>query len=473
MSLTRKLLTAFAGMSGLLVLLAVACLLMTRTLNSDLDKAANVTARRQYLAGQVATLAGEMAGTERGSVLSAVLGDKTRSDESQRDFRRQSDQLQKALTQLHSLETVAGSDAALQNVDRAAAQAVAAQQELATALGNNQMDAALAMFAQRMQPSLDDIGRQASALVERQANELSAASKASASKAQQSTWVSVLLGLLALAVGGSVLQIVHRANGALRAFSTRMAESAEQVAGAAGQVSGASQSLAQGANEQAASLQETSASTEEIASISRKNADHSRHVAELMARSEAGATEVNHTLDGMLQKMKEIDGSSRKIANIIKVIDEIAFQTNILALNAAVEAARAGEAGLGFAVVADEVRNLAQRCAQAARDTAGLIEESIETSRDGNLRLDEMAGAVRAMTENSGRVKSLVDDVNVGSQDQARGMEQIARAVVQMEQVTQKNAASAEESAAAGAELNHHAGVLRGLVGEMRAMVGQ
>ena len=155
------------------------------------------------------------------------------------------------------------------------------------------------------------------------------------------------------------------------------------------------------------------------------------------------------------------------------MIDEIAFQTNILALNAAVEAARAGEAGLGFAVVADEVRNLAQRCAQAARDTAGLIEESIETSRDGNQRLDLMAGAVRAMTENSGRVKSLVDVVNLGSQEQARGMEQIARAVVQMEQVTQKTAASAQESASAGSELDRYAATLRTLVHEMREMVGQ
>src|SRR5262249_23611979 len=153
-----------------------------------------------------------------------------------------------------------------------------------------------------------------------------------------------------------------------------------------------------------------------------------------------------------VEQMQEIDASSNKIARIIKVIDEIAFQTNILALNAAVEAARAGEAGLGFAVVADEVRNLAQRCAQAARDTTGLIEESIRTSHDGNARLDQMAAAVRAMMENLLRIKRLVDEVNLGNKEQARGMEQIAHAVIQMEQVTQQTAAGAEQSAAAGVD---------------------
>ena len=170
--------------------------------------------------------------------------------------------------------------------------------------------------------------------------------------------------------------------------------------------------------------------------------------------------------------MAEINASSDKIARIIKVIDEIAFQTNILALNAALEAARAGEAGMGFAVVADEVRSLAQRCAQAAKDTECLIDESIATSRDGNARLDRMAGAVRAMTENSVQVKSLTDQVDLGNQEQARGMDQISQAILRMGNVTHRNAASAQQGATAGAELNGHAELLRALVDEMRAMVG-
>ena len=140
--------------------------------------------------------------------------------------------------------------------------------------------------------------------------------------------------------------------------------------------------------------------------------------------------------------MGDIKASSDKVAKIIKVIDEIAFQTNILALNAAVEAARAGEAGMGFAVVADEVRNLAQRCAQAAKDTAALIEESIVKSNDGKTKVDQVAVAIRAITEESAKVKTLVDEVSLGSQEQTRGIEQVAKALTQMEQVTQQSAAN-------------------------------
>lgn len=170
--------------------------------------------------------------------------------------------------------------------------------------------------------------------------------------------------------------------------------------------------------------------------------------------------------------MDEIHASSGKISKIIKVIDEIAFQTNILALNAAVEAARAGEAGMGFAVVADEVRNLAQRCAQAARDTSSLIADSIRTSNDGKSKVDQVAGAVRSITAESAKVKVLVDEVSVGSEEQTRGIEQVAKAINQMEQVTQRSAASAEEGAAAAEELNAQSATMRELVDRLAALAG-
>jgi len=191
-----------------------------------------------------------------------------------------------------------------------------------------------------------------------------------------------------------------------------------------------------------------------------------------MQQSAEGAAQVNLALDQTVAQMKQIDASSNKISGIIRVIDEIAFQTSILALNAAVEAARAGEAGLGFAVVADEVRNLAKRCATAAKETQSLIEESIRTAHEGRDHLNRTAAAMHSMTENASRVRSLVDEVSALNQDQAKGMDQIATTVRDMDHVTQTTAHGAQETAAAGAELKEHATALRGLVREMREMVG-
>ena len=206
--------------------------------------------------------------------------------------------------------------------------------------------------------------------------------------------------------------------------------------------------------------------------MARRNSENSRGAADLVTESQRKIAQTDESLGQMVVAMEEIKNSSGKISKIIKVIDEIAFQTNILALNAAVEAARAGEAGMGFAVVADEVRNLAQRSAQAARDTAALIEESIAKSNDGKIKVDQVAAAIRTMTEEFGKVKTLVDEVNQGSQEQTRGIEQVAKAVAQMQQVTQSTAAGAEEGAAAAEELKAQSGALKAVVARLTAMVG-
>lgn len=284
-------------------------------------------------------------------------------------------------------------------------------------------------------------------------------------------WITIGLLLCFTVMAAASLVVVRRVNAGLRHAVVELSEGAEQIAAAAAQVSTASQTLAQGTSEQAASLQETSASGQEMASTTARNAENSRQSAQLMAMVDQRVVEANHTLDLMVASMNEINASSDKIAKIIKVIDEIAFQTNILALNAAVEAARAGEAGMGFAVVADEVRNLAQRSAQAAKDTAMLIEESIGRSKEGGSKLEQVAAAIRAITEGVTKVKTLVDEVNLSSEEQAKGVDQISKAMAQIEQVTQKAAAGAEESASAGEELSAQSETLRQVVQDLRSMV--
>ncbi|MDE3196359.1 MAG: hypothetical protein KGN84_08440, partial [Acidobacteriota bacterium] len=198
----------------------------------------------------------------------------------------------------------------------------------------------------------------------------------------------------------------------------------------------------------------------------------SRVAADLVSQSQAMVEKANRSLSEMVAAMGEIGASSEKISKIIRVIDEIAFQTNILALNAAVEAARAGEAGMGFAVVADEVRNLAQRSATAARDTAALIEGSISASQEGSSKVNDVASSIRAVAEEAGRIKALVDQVSLESEEQARGLGVIDRALVEVEQVTQRAAASAEESAAAAEELNAQSESLRKIVSHLGDLVG-
>jgi methyl-accepting chemotaxis protein len=283
-------------------------------------------------------------------------------------------------------------------------------------------------------------------------------------------WAILLFGLVA---GGAVTFLIVRSiNRELGQAVQELGEGAEQLAGAASQVSSSSQSLAQGSSEQAASLEETSASSQEIKSMAHKNSENTAMVAGLVSSSQQKFVATNQALEQTVGAMGEINAQSGKISKIIKVIDEIAFQTNILALNAAVEAARAGEAGMGFAVVADEVRSLAQRCAQAAKDTAALIEESIAKSNAGKTKVDQVAGAIRVITEESSKVKTLVDEVNFGSQEQAKGIEQIGRAISQMENVTQKSAAGAEECASAAEQLSAQSQTLKDIVARLKAMVG-
>jgi methyl-accepting chemotaxis protein/methyl-accepting chemotaxis protein-1 (serine sensor receptor) len=286
------------------------------------------------------------------------------------------------------------------------------------------------------------------------------------------SWSWTLLFALIATGAGLAFWVIRSINGAMRQAVDALSRGAEQVSSAAGQVASASQSLAQGTSEQAASLEETSATSHEINAMAQRNLENSHLATNLVAKSQEGFVKTNELLGQSVAAMGEIGAQSDRIAKIIKVIDEIAFQTNILALNAAVEAARAGEAGMGFAVVADEVRNLAQRSAQAAKDTAVLIEESIAKSQDGKVKVDEVAAAIESITGDAAKVKELVDEVNQGSQEQTRGLDQISQAVVQIEHVTQKAAADAEESAAAAEELNAQSRSLMEIVGRLNVMVG-
>jgi methyl-accepting chemotaxis protein len=313
----------------------------------------------------------------------------------------------------------------------------------------------------------------ASAMVRSHQQAMSDAGGASAT----SYWVSQLLigVVIALAIAFCIVGvlIVRRINTNLLAVSEELREGAQLVVDASSQMSVSAQSLSQGAAQQAASLEETSASMEEMLGMTRRNADSSQQAATVMGEATTVVKNANLALTDMVASMNSIKDSSNRVSKIIKTIDEIAFQTNILALNAAVEAARAGEAGMGFAVVADEVRNLAQRSAQAAKDTAVLIEEAIASTDAGNVKVLQVSEAFNALTANVGSIKNLVDDVNAASKHQSNGIGQVTQAIVQMERVTQTSAATAEESAAACEQLNAQADITMGLVRQLEVLVSR
>ena len=251
----------------------------------------------------------------------------------------------------------------------------------------------------------------------------------------------------------------------------RLDEGATATSRSAEQISAASHSLAEGATQQASSIEETSAALEEMSSITRQNSDHAGRADRLMNDADRVINKADDSMNRLIASMAEISNASEETQKIVKTIDEIAFQTNLLALNAAVEAARAGEAGAGFAGVADEVRNLAIRAAEAARNTAGLIEGTMKKIEDGSTLVQQTNAAFAEVAKAARKVAGMVSEISSGSRDQARGIEQINRAVIEIDNVIQQNAAHAEESAASSENMRSLADRMKDLVSELVAVV--
>lgn len=247
----------------------------------------------------------------------------------------------------------------------------------------------------------------------------------------------------------------------------------DQVASGSRQVSDSSMSLSQGATEQASSIQQLTASIEEISAQTRQNAENANEAKDLAENARGFAVKGNDQMDAMLKSMDEINESSNSISKIIKVIDEIAFQTNILALNAAVEAARAGQHGKGFAVVAEEVRNLAARSANAAKETTAMIEGSIQKVAGGTKIANETAVALEEIVKGIEKASNLVAEIAVASNEQALGVEQINQGIGQIADVVQTTSATSEETAAASEELSSQAEMLQEQVSRFKLRTGQ
>jgi methyl-accepting chemotaxis protein len=468
----RKLFTGVGVMMALLIASGAMSLRTTSALNDRLVATSQQTTRRIMLAEQSQAEPLRMYIAEQMMLLARASADKPLHDQWKAKYDGAKSTLTKNVAELEPLLQLASGKEAMGKFKQGIADFTKTHDDVMALVDADKHFEANQMSLDKVRPILE-ANEKAILVIANNQEELLAADVAAAQAAySQARWIG--FSLLTLGVTAALLLgwVVRGVNARLRTTASELKQSSEQVVSAASQVSTSSQSLSQGATEQAASLEETSASMEEMASMTRKNAEHAQHAADLVTGVAQQVQASNASLTEMVASMSAIQESSNKVAKIIKTIDEIAFQTNILALNAAVEAARAGQAGMGFAVVADEVRNLAQRSAQAAKDTAALIEESISRSQEGSGKVAQVATAIGTITASVSEVQAIVHDVREASRQQTQGIDQVTQALSQMEKVTQTTAATAEESAAASEELNAQAEASMAAVRMLEGMVG-
>lgn len=472
MTIGKKLFTGFGVMLAITVITAVGAISSVGTLGASIEQLGHHYVRTMQTTNDMGRLTLDMLATTRGTLLNGHMHNLDKARDSNAHYAEDIAQLRREMSDFvqnthHAELREIAQNRILDKID-ALAEANGEMYELMT---RGDLAGADTLSNDKVLPLAIALNNSGAQLDHMETQAATAYAEGAVGTVAPVRYFSIIMTILSVGVGLAVVFVVRGILATLTGSLAEMRDGAEQVTNAASQVSSASQSLAQGASEQAASLEETSASSEQINSMARKNTENARATAGLLAQSESKVKLANEQLGEMVVSMNEINDFSGKISKIIKVIDEIAFQTNILALNAAVEAARAGEAGMGFAVVADEVRSLAQRSAQAAKDTATLIEDSIAKSSEGKGKVDQVALAIRALTEDTARVKVMVDEISLGSEEQSRGIDQIGRAIVQMEQVTQTTAANAEEGAAAAQELNAQSETMKDVVACLHSMV--
>jgi methyl-accepting chemotaxis protein/methyl-accepting chemotaxis protein-1 (serine sensor receptor) len=472
MTLGRKLSLCVGALFACLLVIGGGSAGIMGKLGRSMNYTFNTVAKRRAIAFSIDSETREMLSLERSIMLRSVLQQKEMVEQNEASFTRVSSSVRQSLRSYLPLIDDAQGRQTYDSLNASVENTLSLHAQMIQALNAQKFDEVQKIMDERLLPAAQSSTTHASALADLDAAHMVSAGNDVSSIADISLIVIFCLVVFSAGVGAVVLYMIRHDNNALRAVASRMSVGASQVASASSQVASSSQSLAQAAAEQAASLQQTAASGEELSATTRTNTENTRSAVELVVVADSQMTAANRDLQAMVKSMDEITASSSQISKIIRVIDEIAFQTNILALNAAVEAARAGEAGMGFAVVSDEVRNLAQRCAQAAKDTSSLIEGSIKSANNGNNKLQDVVRSVEEMARSAGKIKHLVEQVNRASTEQSSSLGQISSAVNQMQKVTQNTAAGAEEGASCSQEMSAHAAEMREAVAELEAMVG-
>jgi methyl-accepting chemotaxis protein len=470
-SLARKLIVSYSILGALGALVGFVFLIEVRAVTARLEAISSTSLPSVYALGRLEGFAKDLRGTMRSHIVTASPEGKTKIDKDLTALKKGfADELS-----AYSLRVNSESERTLVEKVRPAFDRFIdswnAPRDFSMS-GNS--DAAMSAFMATVMPAVKDLMKNL--------DELTAFKKAEADRnvaygveaaARGRLWAITLISVIMLAGTMLALTMVRAIGGPLGKVVTSLTEASSQIAGAAGQMAAASQSLAQSASEEAYAMDQAAS---ESARLTSSAADNTRDLASASQLVEAVDERIRRggkTLTEMTASMTSINNASKRISQILKTIEEIAFQTNILALNAAVEAARAGEAGAGFAVVADEVRNLAHRSSQAAHDTAALVDESMSSAKQGQDTLNQMTAVIDDITKVSADMNAVVTRVAQSGATQSESIASINKAVSELQGLAQNEASVAEETAAGGQELAGQSASLRDTMRVLEEMTGR
>ena len=471
MTIRHKLLGGPVVLTLLATLLGLSSLISLQVVRSRVQTPLMSASERSEATGILRAQVSEMRAALAGSVLFYAVGDTAQLSEHRKRFEQALQASRDAAARLEA-RTAATDRSDMEALSSGLKQMEGYYQETRALCDQNKAMDALQMLTSRVTPESQRLEGAALRLAERgsaQAKATIASADFYSSLQKAMLWP---LSLVTILVGMGLVVMSRKTLHALQELAGQLIGSARALTAMAAQFASAGDALAQGASRQSATLETTGICSQDLAALTARNREQTRMAGDVVTQEGQSVESANESLGAMAESMRQIREAGERVARILKIIDEIAFQTNLLALNAAVEAARAGEAGAGFAVVADEVRNLAHRCAQAAKDTAGLIEESMSRSKEGQKALEQVLGGIRHVTEQTKKLRAIVDQVTTQSESQDKGILRLTEAFSQLQQVTQQNATVAEQTASGSQELNSHSQRLQVLVDELDSWFG-
>jgi methyl-accepting chemotaxis protein/methyl-accepting chemotaxis protein-1 (serine sensor receptor) len=472
MTIKVKLLGIYGVAMLLTIIMGFSAIFLFNSASSSVNRVIEYDAAKLSKSGELDTLAANVIANEQSMMLFTSLGDSNGAGTARRRLESNLMRFRELIDQFRPLLATEEGKIKIAKMEQQSDRLARQREEFQSVLQSGKMDQAQKFLTEQLVPTSSSMSEVASALSQGAKRRISESGADLKGTVYSGRMTASFLMLLSAGIGVWIYMVIMQLDKQLRHSVEELRQGSHQLRSAAGEVSSSSHSLARESSEQAAMIEETSASTEEINSMAKHNRENAQNATTLMEEAAKSTEESNREMAECVQAMKEIGDSSTRIANTLKLIDKIAFQTNILALNAAVEAARAGDAGMGFAVVAGEVRILAQQCATASQEISGLIDQSVGNSDAGRIKIAKLSEIGQKVNQVFTSLKVLVKEISLSSEEQGRGIEQIGRAVQKMEAGTQKSAANAEESAAAAEELNAQSKQLTQVAADLGDMVG-